>query len=34
MDPVMVDLNKKLGGCFAESMSSVFSMLTGREFAI
>ncbi|MGA2080242.1 MAG: flagellar motor switch protein FliN [Holophaga sp.] len=34
MDPVMVDLNRKLGNCFAESMSSVFSMLTGREFAI
>jgi flagellar motor switch protein FliN/FliY len=34
MDPVMSDLNQKIGGCFAESMSSVFSMLTGREFAI
>jgi flagellar motor switch protein FliN/FliY len=34
MDPVMSDLNKKLGNCFAESMSSVFSMLTGREFSI
>ena len=34
MDPVMSDLNAKLGGCFAESMSSVFSMLTGREFTI
>ena len=34
MDPVMSDLNAKIGGCFAESMSSVFSMLTGREFAI
>jgi flagellar motor switch protein FliN/FliY len=30
----MSDLNHKIGGCFAESMSSVFSMLTGREFAI
>ena len=34
MDPVMSDLNQKIGGCFAESMASVFSMLTGREFAI
>jgi flagellar motor switch protein FliN/FliY len=34
MDPTMSDLNQKLGGCFSESMSSVFSMLTGREFAI
>ena len=34
MDPVMTELNHKIGGCFAESMSSVFSMLTGREFAI
>jgi flagellar motor switch protein FliN/FliY len=34
MDPVMSDLNQKIGSCFAESMSSVFSMLTGREFAI
>jgi flagellar motor switch protein FliN/FliY len=34
MDPVMTDLNRKLGTCFADSMSSVFSMLTGREFAI
>lgn len=34
MDPVMADLNQKIGVCFAESMSSVFSMLTGREFAI
>jgi flagellar motor switch protein FliN/FliY len=34
MDAVMSDLNKKIGTCFAESMSSVFSMLTGREFAI
>lgn len=34
MDPVMSDLDQKIGGCFAESMSSVFSMLTGREFAI
>jgi flagellar motor switch protein FliN/FliY len=34
MDPVMSELNNKIGGCFAESMSSVFSMLTGREFAI
>jgi len=25
MDPVMSDLNQKIGGCFAESMSSVFS---------
>jgi flagellar motor switch protein FliN/FliY len=34
MDPTMSDLNQKIGSCFAESMSSVFSMLTGREFAI
>jgi len=34
MDPVMSELNQKIGGCFGESMSSVFSMLTGREFAI
>jgi flagellar motor switch protein FliN/FliY len=34
MDPVMTELNQKIGGCFAESMASVFSMLTGREFAI
>ena len=34
MDPMMSDLNQKIGGSFAESMSSVFSMLTGREFAI
>ena len=34
MDPVMSDLDLKIGGCFSESMSSVFSMLTGREFAI
>jgi len=34
MDPTMSDLNQKIGTCFAESMSSVFSMLTGREFAI
>ncbi|WP_306599937.1 flagellar motor switch protein FliN [Geothrix sp. 21YS21S-2] len=34
MDPVMSDLDQKIGGCFSESMSSVFSMLTGREFAI
>jgi flagellar motor switch protein FliN/FliY len=30
----MSELNQKIGGCFGESMSSVFSMLTGREFAI
>jgi len=34
MDPVMSDLNQKIGTCFSESMASVFSMLTGREFAI
>jgi len=34
VDPVMTDLDQKIGGCFSESMSSVFSMLTGREFAI
>lgn len=34
MDPVMSDLDQKIGGCFSESMGSVFSMLTGREFSI
>ena len=34
MDPVMSDLNQKIGGCFSESMCSVFSMLTGRDFTI
>lgn len=34
MDSAMEELGKKVGGCFAESMGSVFSMLTGRDFAI
>ena len=34
MDPAIQELNQKVGGSFAESMGSVFSMLTGREFAI
>jgi flagellar motor switch protein FliN/FliY len=34
MDQVLNDLAQKLGECFAESTASVFSMLTGREFAV
>ncbi|MBI4912380.1 MAG: flagellar motor switch protein FliN [Acidobacteria bacterium] len=34
MDPLPPDLQKKLGQCFSESMASVFSMLTGREFTL
>jgi flagellar motor switch protein FliN len=34
MDPAIQELNQKVGGSFAESMGSVFSMLTGREFSI
>lgn len=34
MDPATQELNQKVGGSFAESMGSVFSMLTGREFSI
>lgn len=34
MDPMPAELQKKLGPCFAESMVSVFSMLTGREFTL
>lgn len=34
MDPMPPELQKKLGPCFAESMVSVFSMLTGRDFTI
>jgi flagellar motor switch protein FliN/FliY len=34
MDPAIQELSQKVGGSFAESMGSVFSMLTGREFAI
>ncbi|HWQ11145.1 MAG TPA: hypothetical protein VN436_18640, partial [Holophaga sp.] len=30
----MQEMNQKVGGGFAESMGSVFSMLTGREFSI
>ncbi|MCL1908475.1 MAG: flagellar motor switch protein FliN [Holophagaceae bacterium] len=34
MDQVTKDLTEKLGECFSESTSSVFSMLTGREFSV
>ncbi|MCL1893716.1 MAG: flagellar motor switch protein FliN [Holophagaceae bacterium] len=34
MDQVTKDLSEKLGECFSESTSSVFSMLTGREFTV
>jgi flagellar motor switch protein FliN/FliY len=34
MDPVTLELNQKVGSCFSESMSSVFSMLTGRDFVV
>lgn len=34
MDPMAPELQKKLGSCFSESMVSVFSMLTGREFTL
>src|SRR5512145_2815547 len=34
MDPALQELNQKMGSSFAESMASVFSMLTGREFSI
>ena len=34
MDPALQELNQKVGNIFAESMGSVFSMLTGREFSI
>jgi len=34
MDPATTQLLQKIGPGFAESMASVFSMLTGREFAV
>jgi len=34
MDPTTTQLLQKIGPGFAESMGSVFSMLTGREFAV
>jgi flagellar motor switch protein FliN len=34
MDPAIQELQQKVGSSFAESMGSVFSMLTGREFSI
>jgi flagellar motor switch protein FliN/FliY len=34
MDQMISDLAVKLGECFAESTTSVFSMLTGREFSV
>lgn len=34
MDAAIAELNRKLGSSFSESMVSVFSMLTGREFAV
>lgn len=34
MDAAQKELSQKIGTCFAEAMGSVFSMLTGRDFAI
>ena len=34
MDQVTQDLAEKLGVCFSESITSVFSMLTGRDFSV
>ena len=34
MDKAKEELHQKFGTCFGESMSSVFSMLTGRDFAM
>ena len=34
MDAAMTELTQKTGACFSESMASVFSMLTGRDFTI
>jgi len=34
MDQLLSDLAQKLGECFAESTTSVFSMLTGRDFTV
>lgn len=34
MDAVTIELKQKVGNCFSESMSSVFSMLTGRDFVV
>lgn len=34
MDTATTQLHQKVGGAFAEAMGSVFSMLTGREFAV
>lgn len=34
MDASQKELSQKIGTCFAEAMGSVFSMLTGRDFAI
>jgi flagellar motor switch protein FliN/FliY len=34
MDAAMTELTQKIGACFSESMASVFSMLTGRDFTI
>jgi flagellar motor switch protein FliN/FliY len=34
MDQATNDLSARLGECFAESTTSVFSMLTGREFTV
>lgn len=34
MDPAIQELFQKVGGSFTESMGSVFSMLTGRDFTI
>lgn len=34
MDAATNQLHQKAGSCFAEAMGSVFSMLTGRDFAV
>jgi len=34
MDQATTDLSARMGECFAESTTSVFSMLTGREFTV
>jgi flagellar motor switch protein FliN/FliY len=34
MDPALSELSQKVGSSFTESMISVFSMLTGREFTV
>jgi len=34
VDPALTELNQKIGNSFTESMVSVFSMLTGRDFTV